>query len=250
MAALRKRLQGTWNILRFNRHFYGTAIVVVILLSLLCFYLTPPWSAYLLAGIILACSVTLISILVSCYIYDLSGLYKLNWIPGPAGDILNIHAGFDETSVLIREKFPGKRLTVLDFHDPGKHTALSLKIARKTSPPYPGTIPVIAAKLPLADQSQHLVCVLFAAHEIRNRAERQLFFRELRRVLHPKGQIVIAEHLRDGANFLAYTIGFTHFYPRSTWLHSFEQAGLRLKTEQSVTPFIRIFILETDDTLS
>jgi hypothetical protein len=55
------------------------------------------------------------------------------------------------------------------------------------------------------------VFVLFAAHEIRDRVRRVTFFRELARVLSPNGQILVAEHLRDWRNFLAFGPGFLHF---------------------------------------
>jgi hypothetical protein len=54
------------------------------------------------------------------------------------------------------------------------------------------------------------------------------------------------EHLRDPANFLAYTIGFLHFYSRATWRAAFRGAGLHLLREQKLTPFISAFILSPD----
>ena len=59
------------------------------------------------------------SLLVSWYVYDLSNLYKLSWL-FPNNDnikIVNIHAGFDETSVLLSAKFPNAELIVFDFYD-------------------------------------------------------------------------------------------------------------------------------------
>ena len=42
--------------------------------------------------------------------------------------------------------------------------------------------------------------------------ERTLFFKELHRILKREGELVIVEHLRDLPNFLAYTIGFFHYW--------------------------------------
>lgn len=48
---------------------------------------------------------TSVSLLVSYYVYDLSDLYKLNWLHELVANlkrdlkIVNIHAGFDETSL-------------------------------------------------------------------------------------------------------------------------------------------------------
>ena len=63
-------------------------------------------------GGLLLMGATLLSLLVSFYVYDLSGLYQMKWsgeCPACAC-IVNIHAGFDETSVLLKEKFPACRI--------------------------------------------------------------------------------------------------------------------------------------------
>ena len=82
--------------------------------------------------------------------------------------------------------------------------------------------------LPLPAAATDWVLVLLAAHEIREPAQRVAFLREIRRVLAPGGRAVVLEHLRDPANFLAYTIGFLHFYSRTTWLAAFRGADLHL----------------------
>ena len=79
--------------------------------------------------------------------------------------------------------------------------------------------------------------------------KRTAFFRELRRVLKPDGEIFVTEHFRDLPNFLAYTIGCFHFLSRArTWERTFAEAGLRIAREQKTTPFITTFILEKDGT--
>jgi ubiquinone/menaquinone biosynthesis C-methylase UbiE len=95
----------------------------------------------------------------------------------------------------------------------------------------------------MLDNSADKIFIIFAAHEIRNVQERIEFFKELRRVLKPTGEIIITEHLRDIPNFLAYNIGFLHFYSKPTWLHIFKLAELTLKNEQKITPFISTFTL-------
>jgi hypothetical protein len=66
------------------------------------------------------------------------------------------------------------------------------------------------------------------------------------RILKPDGQIIIVEHLRDRANFLAYNIGFFHFHSRSIWLRAFSSAGLSLRQELKITPFVTAFIVGKD----
>ena len=95
----------------------------------------------------------------------------------------------------------------------------------------------------MLDNSADKIFVIFAAHEIRNEQERLDFFKELKRVIKPTGEIFITEHLRDVPNFLAYNIGFLHFYSKLNWFQVFELTGLSLKSEQKITPFISTFTL-------
>ena len=79
MATMRKPLQGVGNIIRFNWHFYIVAFVVVGVASVLGFALSGLWRGL---AQLLALSVglsTFISLVVSAYIYDFSGFYKLDW---------------------------------------------------------------------------------------------------------------------------------------------------------------------------
>ena len=84
---------------------------------------------------------------------------------------------------------------------------------------------------------------MLSAHEIRNEAERITFFDELKRVVKPGGIVYVTEHLRDTNNFLAYTIGFLHFYSDSNWKKIFKSAGLNVFTEVKTTPFITTYML-------
>ncbi|HTD40249.1 MAG TPA: class I SAM-dependent methyltransferase, partial [Mucilaginibacter sp.] len=191
---------------------------------------------------------TIVSIVISFYIYDLSDIYKLQWLNKIAiatnGKIVNIHSGFDETSILLKGKFPDAELTVLDFYDPSKHTEISIKRARRAYPPYENTIRVNTCDLALKGSFADNIFVILAAHEIRNQNERNDFFCELRRILKHNGSIIMIEHLRDIPNFLAYSIGFFHFIPRSSWYKAFKNTDLNISDQFRITPFITIFILE------
>ncbi len=248
MAPLRKPFQGIWNIVRFNWHFYVLALSVLIVLYLSRNYLGEIYHPYIKTIFVLIFGSTFISLLVSAYVYDVSNLYKLTWLDelNLEADckIVNINAGFDETSVLFKEKLPRSDLTVLDFYDPLKHTEVSITRARKAYPPFPNTKTTTTNQLPLPDNYAHSVFLILAAHEIRNDNERHAFFKELNRILDQKGQIVITEHLRDLPNFLAYNIGFFHFMPKSTWKNAFEKSNFVIRKEIKITPFISTFILE------
>jgi len=244
--AERSPLQGVTNILRFNWHFYVIAVLgVAVGLSFASWlggwWLTLGWCV---AALVLA--TTLVSLLVSWYIYDYAGIYELPFLPAdlpPKSSIVNIHAGFDETSALLAERYPDAKLLVLDFYDPQLHTEVSVQRARKAYPAYPGTRAVSTDDLGLDDNSIDAIFLIFAAHEIRDPQERVDFFILLRKALKPDGRIYLTEHLRDGANFLAYSLGAYHFLPRSDWQQTFSNARLRSIEMQKTTPFITSFTL-------
>lgn len=244
MALNRSPYQGVLNIVRFNWHFYLLAGGTLSILLLLRDWLPAPLPDLALAGIVLAVGSILVSLGVSHYVYDRSALYRLSSLAEADGrHLFNIHAGFDETSAILRDRFPDATVTIGDFYDPALHTEVSIRRARRAYPPSPGTVPVTTTALPFPTDTFDASLAILSAHEIRVEAERIQFFRELRRVTKPTGKIYVTEHLRDGPNFLAYTIGFLHFYSRPTWLTTFRQAGLKVEQEIKTTPFITTFVL-------
>lgn len=248
MAALRKPFQGVLNIIRFNWHFYFLSFGMVLLILFLNSFSGNPFEIYGNIFCALIAGTSIISLLVSFYVYDLSGLYKMKWLDGlditNNSKIVNINAGFDETSIILKNKYPASDLIAFDFYDPIKHTEVSIKRARKAYLPFPDTRQITTSNLPLQDDCTDTIFVILAAHEIREDHERQTFFRELKRVIKAKGNIVVVEHLRDVPNFLAYNIGFFHFIPKTSWHKTFQNAGLAISKKIKVTPFITTFILE------
>lgn len=245
MEIERKPFQGIMNIVRFNRHFY--IIALLLLLTVFLFHQQLPlWLQSVVSiGALIALLLIMGSLTISFFIYDWSGLYKLNWLPDlNHKKVININAGFDETSAIILKKFKAVDLTICDFYNPQQHTEISIRRARKAYPPQKETIVVATSALPFPDNHFDIVSVIFAAHEIRNFQERIRFFKELHRIVKPSGTIYITEHLRDGANLLAYSVGFLHFYSRKNWKHVFESASLTVESELKSTPFISIFQLK------
>lgn len=254
MEGLRKPFQGLWNVTRFNWHFYLLAVLIPV--SWYLFRFNVDYN-YRLIGDLLSVVVTLsmlLSLIVSWYVYDCSDLYRMKWLDQAdipdKGNMVNIHAGFDETSMLIHRKFPRACLSVFDFYNPKTHTEVSIRRARKAYPAYPGTKPVVTSLIPLADQSTEIIFVLMSAHEIRNDEEQVTFFKELKRTLKDDGKIIVTEHLRNTANFLTYNIGFFHFLQRKTWYKTFAAAGLGISKEIKITPFITTFVLQKDGAAS
>jgi SAM-dependent methyltransferase len=218
----------------------------IALLIIAVFFPSPvQLTTYILCGLLILSMAA--SLLVSYYVYDRSGLYKMDWLSyadlKPSSTLINIHAGFDETSALIQHRFKNSSLQVFDFYDPKKHTEVSIRRARAAYPPYLNTTHISTAHIPVGNSSADAVFLIFAAHEIRSETERINFFREVARTLGPDGKILLMEHLRDLSNFAAFNIGFFHFHSKSTWLNNIEQAGLITAQVKSINPFVKLFLI-------
>lgn len=251
MEVTRKPFQGVTNIVRFNWHFYLIVCLTLILLFFFHYSIPEQFSIFFFSASIVAMLTMIISLVTSYYVYDFSNLYSLNWLPNSNfKKVLNLNAGFDETSQIIKGKFPNCDLTICDFYEKRKHTEVSIKRARSAYPPLTGTIQVSSNNLPFENNVFEYSLAILSAHEIRDKPERIQFFKELKRVTKPEGKIFVTEHLRDFNNFLAYTIGFFHFYSKSTWTETFKLADLTIEKEIKTTPFITTFILtKNGDTL-
>lgn len=248
----RTPFQGVTNIIRFNWPFYVWALSVCLVMFTVPFWLITAYSTWLNTFAILILAATILSLLASWYVYDATGLYKMDWLPKniQPTQMLNIHAGFDETSAILQHTFPKAYLKVFDFYNPITHTEPSIERARKAYPTYPGTIITNTQLLPLRNDSVQLIFVGMAAHEIRNETERIQFFKELKRVISADGKIIVVEHLRDLPNFMVYNIGCLHFYSLKKWLEVFEKAGLYISNQQKINPFVHVFELLKNGTTS
>lgn len=251
MGNLRKPLQGTRNIIRFNWHFYVLAIGFALLIYMCSIFIDNPYKIYLeLLWVYITLSI-IISLIISAYVYDFSGFYKLNWLDeievSKSGKVINIHAGFDETSMLFQQKMPNAELLMYDFYNPKKHTEVSIKRARKAYSVIKNTQNVSTKSLPLKDREVDTVFAIFSAHEIRDENEREIFFKELKRIIKPDGQIVLVEHLRDLPNLLAYNVGFFHFMSKTSWYKLFNKVDLSVSKKLKCTPFVSIFILKNGE---
>ena len=246
MEEKRRKFQGVLNILSFNRHFYVFGLGVLLILFVSHSLLKWP---DLFFGIIVAAFLygLIMPLLVSAYVYDFSGYYELHWMKELIKDqekvkmIVNINAGFDETSFIIKSNFPQSDLKAFDFYNAKQHTEPAIKRARKVSLVYPNTQQVASSSMPLKDRTVDIVFLLSAVHEIRSHEEKVLFLKECHRLCTPGGKVIMVEHLRDFPNFLAFSVGFTHFFSRAVWKDAFERAGFASFRETKFTPFMSIF---------
>ncbi len=241
--------RGKWDgmlaIARFNWPFYAAALGVLVLAIALVGWF-PLAGSLVIAG----CAYFLIGSLgISHWVYDCSDLYQWSWLEralgnAPAGKMTLCHSGFDEASTRLKRKFPQAAWRVLDHYDPAIMTEASIRRARKLFPPTEGTEVAKFDQWPLADGSQDLVFGMLAIHELRSVAERAAWFAEARRCLADDGKIVLVEHVRDLANFVAFGPGFLHFHSVPSWQKSWETGGFKLDLTFRITPFVRVFVLK------
>jgi len=246
MEVKRRNFQGVLNILSFNRHFYVFGFIALALFIVSRLIFNWPDSLYLI--VILAFIYGLIMpLLVSAYVYDLSGFYNFDWLKklniedAKSKLNLNINAGFDETSYIIKKTLPQSDLQVYDFYNAEKHSEPAIVRARKVSIVYPNTLQIKSNSIPLNDNSVDNIFLLSAIHEIRKQDEKVQFLKECHRVCKPSGNVIMVEHLRDFPNFVAFTIGVTHFFSKATWKKAFEEAGFISFQETKFTPFMSVF---------
>lgn len=246
MEIKRRNFQGVLNILSFNRHFYVFGFIALTLIIGSTFILNWNNGLYWLVISAFIYGLTM-PLLVSAYVYDFSGFYDFDWLKKMKIEDtkdkfnLNINAGFDETSYIIESILPQSNLQVYDFYNAKQHTEPAIIRARKVSLVYPNTQQINSNSIPLNDSSVDNIFLLSAIHEIRKHDEKVQFLKECRRVCKPNGNLIMVEHLRDFPNFIAFTIGFTHFFSKITWNKAFEEAGFASFKEKKFTPFMSIF---------
>jgi hypothetical protein len=242
-----RELTGALKIARFNWPWYAAAAggCVVAAGLMLGGVLQGGWRVIGLAGLCAAAGWSLLSLLVSHYVYDRSPVARGAWLAGCASSgprqVAVLHAGQDEASEITRRTLPGARLRSFDFYD--AHASRSASLARARALAHSRASATAADRLPMDDGALDLALVVFAAHEIRCDDDRAAFLRELARCLTGNGRVLVVEHLRDAWNLLAYGPGAFHFLSRSTWLRSFAAGGLHVLRETTCTPFVRVFEL-------
>jgi len=247
MEIKRRPFQGVLNILSFNRHFYviGIGLLLIITVSYVVIGWSDLWFAITAGAFVYG---LIMPLLVSAYVYDFSGYYYFRWLDvcsvsdSNTQQIVNINAGFDEISFILKNYFPQSNIQVFDFYDAQRHTEPAIVRARKVSLVYPNTQTISTAAIPMAEASADLVFLLSAIHEIRTHEERVQFLKECHRICKPNAKVIMVEHLRDFPNFVAFTVGFTHFFSRAAWKKAFIEAGFSSFQEKKFTPFMSIFI--------
>ena len=236
------------SIAQFNWPFYVAALAVLAVAIFGLIFGSPPAKLCCAAAILGAAYFLIGSLGVSHLIYDRSDLYRWQWLDramrgATLRRVIFCHAGFDETSGNLRQRFGHAEWQILDHFDEQRMTEASIRRARLKFPPTPETLPCPYDRWSASDESAEAVFGLLAIHELRSEGERTAWFVEARRCLSRDGRVVLVEHVRDLANFLAFGPGFLHFHSRASWQRTWESAGFRLHDEFRVTPWVRVFVL-------
>ncbi len=245
----RGRWQGMWTIARFNWPFYGGAVVVLLAAGGGVISISEPWLKWAcVAAVMGALYFLIVSLWVSHQVYDRSDLYRWAWLGralagAEKGRVIFCHSGFDEASQPLKKQMKEVDWVVLDHYDEALMTEASIRRARRRFPPPIGTLSAAFDRWPVAADSAEVVIGLLAIHELRSEEERSAWFTEAHRCLKPGGRVVLAEHTRNLANFLAFGPGFLHFHSCTSWRRCWEKASLRATDEFQVTPWVRIFVI-------
>lgn len=241
--------RGVRQIVRFNWPFYSAATMALVVAAMAIARLPLNTAARLAlyAATALPAIWIVSSLVASWIVYDRSGLMRWDWIRQALhfepDAWINIHAGLDESTMALRALFGRARWRVFDIFDPIEMTEPSIARARRLAVNHVAAETADFRHLPVPTGTIDVALLLFSAHELRTDETRGALFAELRRVLGPGGRVVVAEHLRDWANFMAFGPGFLHFHSRRAWERCFHRARFTIQSEFPITPFVRVFIL-------
>lgn len=245
-------------IIRFNPWFYALGVATVFAGGCTLAMFAGAWPVWVwwaaASSITLATWWLAASLMASHFIYDRSDWPQGDWLSRALGDVtpqrvLNVHTGFDETTDRLQHWLPQADVTRLDVFDASRITERSLLRARTFRPPREGTLTGRFDAWPAECQNHDAVLMLLTAHEFRSPAERRSLLSQACSALHSDKAscIILAEHVRDAANFSAFGPGFLHFHSARTWQHDWESARLTAVRSLRVTPFLRIWTLRRMD---
>lgn len=244
-----REVHGVHQIVRLNWPFYAAAAALAVATEMSIRWLPIAHAGRFVLHTMAAVALVWMagSLAASWIIYDYSRLSKWEWVRNTLAfrprTWLNVHSGLDESTPAVQRLLAPARGRVFDIFDPLEMSERSIARARRLCRPAVDPEAVDFRHLPVGDASIDAAFLLLSAHELRSEAARGTLFGELRRVLSPAGRVIVAEHLRNWANFAAFGPGFLHFLSRRTWTRSFARADLVIDREFSITPFIRVFVL-------
>lgn len=231
----------------FNRPFFNAAAIIILAgAALLCFAnFSFPIRIILVAGLISTAYLSIGSLFFSHLIYDLSDLYKYNWLKPfvKNNDVaFNLFSGYSESAHMLGKEFGSGRFKHIDFYEEAVSVTSSIKIAKALSQPIENVSINFADWGSVGNSS--LILFMQSLHELRPMKQKIACLKEAAAHLEPGGLIIIAEHLCDWKNFLIYGPGAFHFFGNKHWEKAISLSGLQKEKVFHVTPFIKIFVLK------
>jgi SAM-dependent methyltransferase len=240
---------GTLTIVQMNWPRYVLAGVIVVTTAMpIAFDLPPAIRVALWSAASLALFWVIMSVVGAHIVYDRSDLFTWRWMR----DVLevaptrwiNIHAGLNSLPrPIISRLFPKATGLSVDIFDPTEMTEASIHRARVALPMDPHSLPGRFDHLPIYCGDADVAFIILAAHELRRDESRLALFRELHRVVRAGGTVVLVEHVRNLANFIAFGPGAFHFFSRRNWMRAATAGGFDLTRELSFLPLVHAFIL-------
>lgn len=230
----------------YNWPLYGFAIVACLLGGVVAAEptISPVIRVMAAIGAFLAGWFALASFAAFHWMFDRSRLLDGHWlldlVKNRPQNWVQLSACLEQTTLPLDVVFPDASGQVIDLFDPAVTTEPALMRARQGTAVSNVALTKTDA-LPIGTGEADLVVVTLFAHEIRDRLRRRRLFTELRRIISQSGSVVLVEHLRNLPAALAFGPGLFHFYPRSEWLRLATQAGLVMRCEDSMTPFVHVF---------
>lgn len=239
------RFEHALALVRYNAPLYGVLLVGALLGGALCG--VPVFGVRLVGGLMIAGTLWYAAASVSAFhwMFDRSPLLAGAWIQdctsSPVQRWIQLSVALEQTTLPLERVFPDADGQLFDLFASERMSEPAVRRARASSAMVPAS-PAAPEALPATDGSSDLTVVTLAAHELRRRSDRVALFRELARVTHADGSIVVVEHLRNLPALLAFGPGVLHFYPRREWLELAESSGLITVQEFSLSPFVRVFV--------
>jgi ubiquinone/menaquinone biosynthesis C-methylase UbiE len=211
-------------------------ILLALLLLLLYFFGAAVWAAYQL--------------------YDVRGqrpadfFFELGRL-GPTARFAHVGLGRRRTPVQLSRRLTGGQVTVIDVYNPQQAPDPALARARFPAgsaelPPDPriqwreGQIDL----LPLPDGSVPVVTVDRTLGQLWEHGDRLLLLREIRRILVPGGQLLLAEEARTRTALLTWGLPALRRPPLPYWEQLLSEAGFRLRQETDSRDLLQYLVAE------
>ena len=234
-------------IVRFNWPYYVAAGAAVLAAFGLARWIPLAWMrAWLSPGAPSSRCGWSTSLVVSWIVYDRSRLMDWDWVLQALGfrpaKWINLHAGHEDSTPALREIFKEADGRVFDIYDPREMTEPSIATSAPAGDRGRRSAPTSAVcRCPRGPSTWPCCCSPRTSCAATKPATPCL--PNYGACSGPGGRVVVAEHMRDWANFLAFGPGFLHFHSRRTWVRCFSRHRFDIHCEFSITPFVRIFVL-------